>query len=55
MLGFFIPTHLAIILSKLYPCSKEINESMETVCKPLNCTPLVLSTFGGLGREATIF
>ena len=58
----FIPTHPAIVLPRSHPCSDDMNlrksESMEIVFELLNLphfTPLVFSTFGGLGREASIF
>ena len=62
MLGFFIPTHPAIVPPRLHSCSEDMNlrksKSMEIVCELLNlphlATPLVFSTFGGLGREASI-
>ena len=57
MLGFFIPTHLAIILPQLHPCSEDMNlrkkreygDRVQTV-EFASFTPLVFSTFGGLRR-----
>ena len=58
-LGLFIPMHQVIISASLFRRHK-----LEKKCEYGDCThvvdgesftPLVFSTFGGLGKEATIF
>ena len=61
ILGFFIPMHPPIAILRLLLCFKKMNlkkrgygDRVHAV-ESASITPLVFSTLGGLGRDATIF
>ena len=61
ILGFFNLTHQAIVISRLHLYFEDLNlrkrEYRDRIhaVESASITPLVFSTFGGLGREAIIF
>ena len=56
--GFSIPTHQVIVRPGLLPFFVDMSSRRSENMGIVDCesfTPLVFSTFGGLGKEATIF